>query len=169
MLIWKKFHMWKMNIDPRDAAKVILERPLAAPTGTTVIYSCMGYILLGRILEKICGEPLDKIVQRLVLDPLGMKDTCYCPAEGRVCVSTEKEKTSDDYICGHVHDENAHSIGGVSGNAGLFSTLDDCIQFAALLSRRHRKNTAGISPLRSARCGSNYGKRDHSRACRKGE
>lgn len=130
------FHMWKMNIDPRDAAKVILERPLAAPTGTNVIYSCMGYILLGRILEKICGEPLDKIVQREVLDPLGMKDTCYCPSEGRICVSTEKEKTSDDYICGHVHDENAHSIGGVSGNAGLFSTLDDCIKFASLLSRR---------------------------------
>lgn len=129
------FHMWKMNIDPRDAARVILERPLAAPTGTTVIYSCMGYILLGRILEKICGEPLDRIVQREVLDPIGMNDTCYCPAKGRICVSTEKEKESDEYICGHVHDENAHSIGGVSGNAGLFSTLDDCIKFASLLSR----------------------------------
>ncbi len=129
------FHMWKMNIDPRDAARVILERPLAAPTGTTVIYSCMGYILLGRILEKICGEPLDKIVQREVLDPLGMADTCYCPAEGRICASTEKEKDSDAYICGHVHDENAYSIGGVSGNAGLFSPLDDCIRFASLLSR----------------------------------
>lgn len=129
------FHMWKMNIDPRDAARVILERPLSAPTGSTVIYSCMGYILLGRILEKICGETLDKIVQREVLDPLGMKDTCYCPAEGRICVSTEKKPDSDEYVCGHVHDENAYSIGGVSGNAGLFSTLDDCIRFAALLSR----------------------------------
>jgi CubicO group peptidase (beta-lactamase class C family) len=129
------FHMWKMNIDPRDAAKVILERPLAAPTGTTVIYSCMGYILLGRILEKICGEPLDRIVDREVLKPLGMSDTCYCPAEGRICVATEKKIDSDSYICGHVHDENAYSIGGVSGNAGLFSTLDDCIKFASLLSR----------------------------------
>ena len=129
------FHMWKMNIDPRDAAKVILERPLAAPTGTTVIYSCMGYILLGRILEKICGEPLDRIVDREVLKPLGMSDTCYCPAEGRICVATEKKINSDGYICGHVHDENAYSIGGVSGNAGLFSTLDDCIKFASLLSR----------------------------------
>lgn len=129
------FHMWKMNIDPRDAARVILERPLSAPTGSTVIYSCMGYILLGRILEKICGESLDKIVKREVLEPLGMTDTCYCPAEGRICVFTEKKQDSDGYICGHVHDENAYSIGGVSGNAGLFSTLDDCIKFASLLSR----------------------------------
>lgn len=129
------FHMWKMNIDPADAARVILERPLAAPTGSNVIYSCMGYILLGRILEKICGEPLDKIVQREVLIPLGMKDTCYCPSKERICVSTEKKPGSEEYICGHVHDENAHSIGGVSGNAGLFSTLDDCIKFASVLSQ----------------------------------
>lgn len=129
------FHMWKMNIDPADAAKVIMERPLVAPTGSTVIYSCMGYILLGKILEKICGEPLDQIVKKEVLDPLGMSDTCYCPTEERICVSTEKKLDSDGYICGHVHDENAYSIGGVSGNAGLFSTLDDCIKFASLLSR----------------------------------
>ena len=128
------FHMWKMNIDPRDAVRVILERPLAAPTGSTVIYSCMGYIVLGRILEKMCGESLDKIVQREVFEPIGMHDTCYCPPIGRICASTEKEKESDEYICGHVHDENAYSIGGVSGNAGVFSTLDDCIKFASLLS-----------------------------------
>ena len=129
------FHMWKMNIDPKDAAKVIMEHPFAAPTGSKVIYSCMGYILLGKILEKICGEPLDKIVKREVLQPLGMENTCYCPEAGRICVSTEKKPDSDEYICGHVHDENAYSIGGVSGNAGLFSTLDDCITFASLLSR----------------------------------
>ena len=129
------FHMWKMNIDPADAARVIMERPLAAPTGTTVIYSCMGYILLGRILEKIYGESLDRIVRKEVLVPLGMEDTCYCPEEGRICAATEKKVGSVEYICGHVHDENAYSIGGVSGNAGLFSTLDDCIKFASLLSR----------------------------------
>ena len=130
------FHMWKMNIDPADAARVILEYPLAAPTGSKVIYSCMGYILLGKILEKICGEPLDRIVTREVLLPLGMKDTCYCPEPGRICVTTEKKADADGYICGHVHDENAYSIGGVSGNAGLFSTLDDCIRFGSMLSRR---------------------------------
>ena len=129
------FHMWKMKIPPEQAAQVILEHPLAAPTGSTVIYSCMGYILLGKILEKICGTSLDKIVEREVTTPLGLKDTCYCPAEGKICVSTEKKHDADDYICGHVHDENAYSLGGISGNAGVFSTLDDCIRFASLLSR----------------------------------
>ena len=130
------FPMWKMNIDPSDAARVILEHPLAAQTGSTVIYSCMGYILLGKILEKICAEPLDKIVSKEVLEPLGMKDSCYCPPEGSVCAFTEKKMNSDQYVCGHVHDENAYSIGGVSGNAGLFSTLDDCIKFASMLSNK---------------------------------
>jgi CubicO group peptidase (beta-lactamase class C family) len=127
--------LWQSEPSPDTAADAILRSSLRAEPDTKVIYSCMGYILLGRILEKICGEPLDRIVSREVLVPLGMKDTCYCPAPGRICVATEKKHDADGYICGHVHDENAHSIGGVSGNAGLFSTLDDCITFASLLSR----------------------------------
>ena len=129
------FHMWKMDILPSDAVNTILSYPLSARRGEKVIYSCMGYILLGKILEKICGEPLDVIVKNEVLLPLSMLDTCYCPSKERICVSTEKKVGSDEYICGHVHDENAHFLGGVSGNAGLFSTLDDLIKFAGMLSR----------------------------------
>ena len=120
--------IWKMDIPREAATDAILQHPQEVPTGEKVIYSCTGYILLGKILEKICGEPLDKIVKREVTDPLGMKNTLYCPPKDARCVATEN-------ICGEVHDENARFLGGVSGNAGLFSTLDDMIIFAQMLSK----------------------------------
>ena len=127
--------LWQMGITPENAADTILSSELKYPTGSKVIYSCMGYILLGKLLERLCGEPLESIVHREVLVPLGLRDTCYNPAPDRICVATEKKAGSEHYICGHVHDENAHFIGGVSGNAGLFSTLRDTARFAAMLSR----------------------------------
>ena len=123
--------IWNMDIPREAATDAILKYPQAAPTGEKVIYSCTGYILLGKILEKICGETLDKIVKREVTDPLGMKNTLYCPPADSVCVATEN-------LCGIVHDDNARFLGGVSGNAGLFSTLDDMIIFAQMLSEGGR-------------------------------
>jgi CubicO group peptidase (beta-lactamase class C family) len=79
-------------------------------------------------------ESLDVIVRREVLQPLHMESTCYLPSPDSICVSTEKKAGREDYICGHVHDENAHFLGGISGNAGLFSSLDDVITFAKMLS-----------------------------------
>ena len=130
------FNMWKMGISPDDAHSVILSYPLAAPTGTRVIYSCMGYILLGKILERICASSLDDIVRKEVTAPLEMDRTVYCPTSNSCCVTTEKKINSDGYICGRVHDENADFLGGVSGNAGLFAPFDDVIKFAKMLSFR---------------------------------
>lgn len=128
------FRMWQMDASPDDAAYTVLSYPLAAPTGEKVIYSCMGYILLGKLLELICGDPLDKIVKKEVLTPLGLRNTHYCPDKSLVCVTTEKAHDGDEYICGRVHDENAHFLGGVSGNAGIFSDLNDVILFSRMLS-----------------------------------
>ena len=124
------FPLWLRGIDPADATEEILREPLAIPTGTDVIYSCMGYILLGKIMEKIQGEPLDAIVRRLVFDPLGMHSACYCPSGDKICVSTEGETN------GVVHDENAAFLHGISANAGVFCDLADGIRFASMLSRK---------------------------------
>ncbi len=143
------FRLWTTGISPADAADAILAHPLAAPTGAQVIYSCMGYILLGKLMEKLCGTSLDRIVRREVTEPLGLTNTMYCPPADRICVTTEKKPEQSDYICGHVHDENAHFLGGISGNAGLFSTLDDTIRFARMLSR-HGKDYLSPSLFASA-------------------
>ena len=117
-------------------------------TGTQVVYSCLGYILLGKLLERLTGEPLDALAQKWIFQPLGMKWTRYNPpaAWRDRCAATEDsnnfEKRMVDYqphdwregvIVGEVHDENAHFLGGVSGNAGLFSTAKDIAKFCQML------------------------------------
>lgn len=126
--------LWKMGIPPERVHRAILSHPLSAAPGKQVIYSCMGYILLGRILESVCGISLDRIAKKEIFQPLGMHQTGYRPTPSANCVTTERDPESGDYIRGAVHDENARFMGGVSGNAGVFSTLEDMILFAGELS-----------------------------------
>ena len=123
------FPLWLRGISPHQAAETILKEPLAIPTGQDVIYSCMGFILLGKILEQVENAPLDVIVKREVFTPLGMNTACYNPPADAICVATEGETR------GTVHDENAAFLGGVSANAGVFASMADCVRFATMLSR----------------------------------
>ena len=117
--------------DPADAARGILEHPLAYAPGGDPVYSCMGYILLGKILEKIGGEALDVLAQKHVFDPLGMTNTGYRPT-GDVA-PTEADPETGELLRGVVHDENARFLNGISANAGVFSDLNDMIRFARML------------------------------------
>lgn len=118
--------------DPEDAARVILNHPLAQAPGGDPIYSCMGYILLGKILERIGGAPLDALAQKYVFDPLHMDHTTYRPS-GDVA-PTEMNSETGKLLQGVVHDENARFLGGISANAGIFSDLNDMIRFARMLA-----------------------------------
>jgi len=132
------FGLENTGFSPDEAARVILDRPLSRPIGSNVEYTCMGYILLGKILEKIGGAPLDVLARREVFDPLGMTRTCYNPlsrGESNIA-ATEFNKKLNRYIDGVVHDENARFLGGVSANAGVFSCADDLIRFASMLANR---------------------------------
>jgi len=127
--------LYKKCDSPAEAISTILHsEPLSAP-GEAVRYSCMGYILLQRILETATGERLDSLAERLVFTPLGMTHTCYNPASPDVA-ATEYSPYGSYYTCGRVHDENARFLGGVSGNAGVFSNIDDMIRFGRMLSNR---------------------------------
>ncbi|NMB45925.1 MAG: beta-lactamase family protein [Firmicutes bacterium] len=120
---------------PDDVIDHILHTELAFAPGTQVLYSCLNYILLGKILEKCASETLDVFVTRHVFEPLGMYDTCFNPPErlhGRIAY-TEWCPIEKTFIRGRVHDENSRFLGGVSGNAGLFSTAGDLGIFATLL------------------------------------
>lgn len=122
--------------DPSKAAQYILSHPLVYESGTKTVYSCMGFILLGKILEQVEGKPLDEIVAQKVFVPLGMENSFYNPPVDRPCAATEKDVFGGGIVCGVVHDENARFLGGVSGNAGIFCTLGDTVKFAAMLSNR---------------------------------
>ncbi len=122
---------------PEKAVDAILVTKPCCDQGAEVYYSCMGYITLGRILEKIGGAPLDVLAQRYVFDPLGMKTACYNPKTENVATTEYCEYRGEGhYIKGEVHDGNAWYLGGVSGNAGVFASVLDMIPFASMLSAR---------------------------------
>lgn len=121
---------------------------LEYPPGEKVVYSCLGYILLGKFIEAITGESLDRIAEEQIFQPLDMPNTRYNPPETWVdkCAATEDsssfEKRMVNYqrydwregvIVGVVHDENAHFLGGISGNSGLFSIMADVSKFCQML------------------------------------
>ena len=126
------FFLSEHTADPAEAANVILNYPLAQETGSDPVYSCMGYILLGKILESIGGASLDELAKKYVFDPLGMSHTGYHP-EGDVA-PTEMDAATGRPLQGIVHDENARFLKGISANAGVFSDLDDMITFTKMLA-----------------------------------
>ena len=90
-----------------------------------MVYSDIGAILLGKIVERVSGETLDAYLARHVFAPLGMRDTrCTGPPARCSRASPRRSATrgAAGTSVGEVHDENAFALGGVSGHAGLFST-----------------------------------------------
>lgn len=118
---------------PADVADFILSLPLEGPAGEPR-YTCFGYIILTKILEKVYGDPLDVLAERYVFGPLQMKHTGYNPKGDNIAATELDKKTGKPWI-GVVHDENARFQGGVSGNAGVFSDLGDMIRFAQMLAK----------------------------------
>ncbi|GHV91419.1 esterase [Spirochaetia bacterium] len=105
-----------------------------------VVYTCEAFILLGEILPVIdgvggmnCGLDPAQVIHRRVLEPLQMNDTCFNPPASLLerIAPTEDCPWRGKIVRGQVHDENAVVMGGVSGNAGLFSTAVDMARFAA--------------------------------------
>ena len=129
-----ELRMDKFLTDPALVLPTILQHPLEFPIGQGPHYSCIGYITLAKMLEKLYGLNLKDLAKREVFDPLGMRHTCYCPEGGNIA-ATEIDPATGKAIIGVVHDENARLQGGISGNAGVFSDIDDMILFARMLAR----------------------------------
>lgn len=110
--------------------------PPAYTPGSDVIYSCLGFMLLHAIIEAASGRSLDTLAAESVFEPLQMRDTCFRPPAEMIerCAATEQLFTGT--LLGVVHDENARYLGGVSGNAGLFSTAGDLSRFMRMLASR---------------------------------
>lgn len=110
-------------------------------TGATVIYSDIGFILLGLIVEKISGMGLDEFAKTYIFDPLEMYHTGY----NRITKNMDIDKTQyaatevrqdlivNELCRGVVHDENAYILGGVAGHAGLFSCVKDIEHFISMV------------------------------------
>ena len=94
------------------------------------VYSDLGFILLGAILERVSGLRQDAFVQKFVFEPLSMKDTCYGPIPPANVAATEDCGWRGQVLEGVVHDENAFVMDHVAGHAGLFGAAFDLARYA---------------------------------------
>jgi beta-glucosidase-like glycosyl hydrolase/CubicO group peptidase (beta-lactamase class C family) len=122
--------------DAAEALDTILGEPLDYPTGTRTVYSDLGMIVLGKVIEQISGKPLDVFARERVFGPLGMAHSMYNPADSlkRFAAPTELDTVwRKRVVQGAVHDETAALLGGVAGHAGVFSTASDIARFARMM------------------------------------
>jgi beta-N-acetylhexosaminidase len=103
--------------------------------GAKSVYSDLGVLLLGEILERVAGQDLDSFARARLFGPLGMKDTTYRPRPELLprIAPTENDPWRGRVLRGDVHDENAAALGGVAPHAGLFGTAPDLARFAQML------------------------------------
>ncbi|MEU8631571.1 serine hydrolase domain-containing protein [Amycolatopsis sp. NPDC048633] len=125
--------LWAGYPDIPSRRQAVLDSPLKNKPGTTYLYSDINLLTLGFIVEKLTGQSLDKVVHDRITAPLGMVDTGYNPPASKLnrVAAEEYEATPPrGMVRGSVHDENAWSLGGVAGHAGVFSTANDMATLA---------------------------------------
>ncbi|PYX27905.1 MAG: hypothetical protein DMG80_17520, partial [Acidobacteria bacterium] len=103
---------------------------LHAEPGTVFRYSDVNFFLLGDVVKRVAGMPLNEFVAREIFGPLKMKDTGYLPAKSLI---PRIAPTQTNVPRGVVHDPTARFMGGVAGHAGLFTTASDLARFARMM------------------------------------
>jgi CubicO group peptidase (beta-lactamase class C family) len=127
--------LWKQASDRAGIMKLVYALPVAWTPGTRSQYRDYNMILMGEIVHRISGLPLDRFLARNAFGPLGMKDTRYNPPSKlirRIPPTEQDNVLRHKLVRGVVHDENAYLMGGVSGHAGLFSSARDLATFAQM-------------------------------------
>ena len=146
---WRPLYLLT-NGEKEGALPAIATEPLQYQPGERVIYSDLGFITLGFLLQRLSGQTLGALAQKLILEPLGLQQTSFNPAiaarTGVAACETgnayERDMCERDFsgrpyagwrnetIWGEVHDGNAYFLGGFAGHAGLFSNATDTLQLA---------------------------------------
>jgi CubicO group peptidase (beta-lactamase class C family) len=132
------------TIDERLAA-IYAVRPVA-PAGTRYVYSDLSLIVVGKVVERLTGQPLDRLVAERISRPLGLRDTMHNPpAYLRERIApTEWQPGGRGLVWGEVHDSTSWHLGGTAGHAGVFSTAHDLAVFAQMLLNGGRYGRARI-------------------------
>jgi CubicO group peptidase (beta-lactamase class C family) len=136
-----------------DAKRLVLDRVhrnrLVYSPGAKSLYSDLGFILLGELIENVIGQPLDRFCRKEIFRPLEMRRTFYIktgPKHRGRFASTERSEWRKKIVTAQVHDDNAYVMGGVSGHAGLFGTAMDLNRFAKMMLGSLRGQDTLVSP-----------------------
>lgn len=135
--------------EPERAAGAIASLDLEYKPGTRVVYSDLGFIALGILLERLTGHRLAELTKHEIFEPLNLKQTFFNPEvalqtgiaacetgnayEAGMCKQMEAGEYANSrqrLIWGEVHDGNAYFLGGAAGHAGLFSTASETFLLA---------------------------------------
>ncbi|MEW4570157.1 exo-beta-N-acetylmuramidase NamZ domain-containing protein [Tautonia sp. JC769] len=118
-----------------EAWRRINEIDLVGTPGERFRYTDVGFLILGRLVERVSGMTLDAFVRENVFGPLGMADSTFLPLDNGIELDrvAPTEREGDDWVRGVVHDPRSRAVGGVAGHAGLFSTADDLAVYAQTL------------------------------------
>lgn len=125
--------------------KALVDAPVAPP-GARFIYSDINFLLLGEIVRRLSGKPLDEYCRDVLFRPLGMRDTMFRPPERlrpRIA-PTEILPGQRLPLRGVVHDPTARFMGGVAGHAGMFTTAADLARFAGMMLAGGRRGRVRI-------------------------
>ena len=122
----------------------IADLPLQHPPGTKFVYSDVGYLVAGHIIERVTGKGLDEFAQEVLFTPLGMDGTGFCPDRRRQRRAAPTEMRAGEWLRGSVHDPRSAALGGIAGHAGLFSTAEDLSRLARLYLSRGTWNQQRI-------------------------
>ncbi|MBP6770917.1 MAG: DUF1343 domain-containing protein [Reyranella sp.] len=111
---------------------IVTLKPLA-PAGTRFVYSDVDFIVLGEIVRRVSGQPLDAYAAKNIFQPLGMRDTGFRPSTAQRDRIAPADVEEGLLRWGEVQDPIAHRMGGVAGHAGAFTTADDLAGFAQMM------------------------------------
>lgn len=116
-----------------EAWKRICDLKPVAPPEEKFIYSDVGFITLGVLVERVSGIPLNEFVQQNIFNPLKMVDSSYQPDASLIGRIAPQNQENNRWIRGTVHDPRASLMGGVAGHAGTFATADDLSRYARMI------------------------------------
>ena len=114
-------------------AKTLAQMKLDYPPGSGFQYSDTGFILLGEVVRRVSGDPLDRFLERKVFRPLNLVDTSFHPRRNVLDRVAPTEFHNGQLLVGEVHDPRARALGGVAGHAGMFSTATDVARICRML------------------------------------
>jgi CubicO group peptidase (beta-lactamase class C family) len=146
---WIPFYKTRKNKE--EVFKTIFDINLVYQTGSKFVYSDLNFILLGLIVERVSGKSLDEFCKEYIYSPYEMKLTMFNPSENlkNNILPTENDKYwRNKQLQGEVHDEAAYLMGGVSGNAGLFSNAKDLYKYTRTLLLTQDDAKSMVKPLK---------------------
>jgi len=119
--------------DYQGALDTIVALKPVAPAGTRFNYSDVDFIVLGEIVRRVSGQPLETYAAQHIFQPLGMRDTTFLPSPSLRDRIAPADLEGSELRWGDVQDPIAYRMGGVAGHAGVFTTADDLTKFAQMM------------------------------------